>query len=128
MSNINNLELVRKALTEVLGHEAETDNFFARDYIQTVNGEVLNYAQFASHVAHLRKSLSSVSINIFSLACAEGSVHSHHHVIVEKKDETSSQFEVFARFIVAEGKIKKCFELTRQISGCSDDYDLGART
>jgi hypothetical protein len=48
-------------------------------------------------------------------------------VAVEKSSGDKSEFEVFARFTLAAGKIIRCEELTRMVSGTADDRDPGSR-
>lgn len=124
---MDNITLVRQALIEVLEKKSDIAHFFSTDYTQIVNGEELNYAQFSAHISHLRALLSFVEVEIISLAENGDSVHSHYYVKTGRLTGSYSQFEVFARFVVVGGKIKNCFELTRQVSGCSKDEDLGQR-
>jgi predicted SnoaL-like aldol condensation-catalyzing enzyme len=124
-------EIVQNALTQVLGanigDKALIEKYFSSEYTQIVNGIELDYQGFISHMLHLKAATKSISIRIASIAESADNVHTHHFVQATKSDNTVSEFEVFARFRLKDGKIIRCYELTRQISGASGDQDLGSR-
>ncbi|PHM36435.1 nuclear transport factor 2 family protein [Xenorhabdus innexi] len=106
---------------------ADIEAYFSNDYIQVVNGNELLFHHFVSHIQVLKDTLINANIDILSIAENGNNVHTHHRVKVTKKDGANAEFEVFARFILSEGKITHCYELTRKISGDEQDDDLGSR-
>ncbi|WP_340620276.1 nuclear transport factor 2 family protein [Xenorhabdus siamensis] len=103
------------------------EEYFTKNYVQVVNGNELNFNDFISHINLLKETLISTKVNILSIAENENNVHTHHIVKAIKKDGEHVEFEVFARFLINESKIIRCYELTRKISGSEQDDDLGSR-
>ncbi|MBC8945421.1 nuclear transport factor 2 family protein [Xenorhabdus indica] len=103
------------------------EEYFPKNYVQVVNGNELNFNDFISHINLLKETLISTKVNILSIAEKENNVHTHHIVKAIKKDGEHVEFEVFARFLINESKIIRCYELNRKISGSEQDDDLGSR-
>ncbi|WP_047683542.1 MULTISPECIES: hypothetical protein [Xenorhabdus] len=103
------------------------EEYFPKNYVQVVNGNELNFNDFISHINLLKETLISTKVNILSIAEKENNVHTHHIVKAIKKDGEYVEFEVFARFLINESKIIRCYELNRKISGSEQDDDLGSR-
>ncbi|MFN8770712.1 MAG: nuclear transport factor 2 family protein [Neisseriaceae bacterium] len=97
-------------------------------YIQNVNGKVINYSDFISHIKAQRLVVDQIKIQFIDILSEGNKVSTHHIVDVYKKTGDLSKFEVFAIFTVQNNKVIACNELTRLISGSSDDEDLGSRT
>lgn len=129
---MKNSAIIKAALQEVLtlshGYSLEKiAHYFSVDYNQIVNGKLLLYADFIKHIAFLYHKFTAIQITIFAMAEESEIVLSHHHVHAIKYDGTVTHTQVMAHFIVQEGKIIQCNELTRLIVGGNDDYDLGSR-
>ncbi|MEX0447920.1 nuclear transport factor 2 family protein [Xenorhabdus sp. SGI246] len=103
------------------------EEYFPKNYVQVVNGNEFNFNDFISHINLLKETLISTKVNILSIAEKENNVHTHHIVKAIKKDGEHVEFEVFARFLINESKIIRCYELNRKISGSEQDDDLGSR-
>ncbi|MCA4821853.1 MAG: nuclear transport factor 2 family protein [Serratia rubidaea] len=131
MTQLTPQDIVLQALQQVVAqpqHQpAAIAAFFADDYRQTVDGQSLDYAQFVSHMALLKQITRRMTLRVQALAAQDDSVLSHHRVEVEKCDGTRSEIQVMAHFILRDGKIIACDELTRQLSGDRADHDLGGR-
>jgi hypothetical protein len=129
MKNLS--QIVTDALQAVISHpghdEKKIAHYFSPDYQQIVDGHHLDYAQFVQHLAVLKSHTRQMEVNVKALATEEDTVFTHHSVAVEKSSGDKSEFEVFARFTLAAGKIIRCEELTRMVSGTADDRDLGSR-
>ncbi len=121
---------VMQALNTVLSQpehqETTIGNFFAPDYRQTVNGISLNYRDFVSHLAILKQLTRSMTVKVLTIASQENRVLTHHQVTACKTGGGKSVSEVFACFTVREGRIVECQELTRLISGATEDNELGS--
>lgn len=102
--------------------------FFAPGYQQTVDGNSLDYRGFIHHMQTLKAQTTRMGISINAVVADGDTVFTHHVVDVEKPGGEKSRFEVFARFTLSSGKIIRCEELTRLMSGNPGDHDLGSRT
>lgn len=124
-------EIVINALQEVVGNpaydERKIKNYFSSIYQQIVDGHKLEYADFLSHMKTLKLATSRIIINIKSIAAEGDTVFTHHFVKVENSQDGNSEFEVFACFTLSSGKIIRCEELTRMLSGKPVDLDLASR-
>lgn len=129
---MNNKQFMHQALTEVLGTEIGSldvvKKYFSEDYVQVVNGKKIDFNEFVTHLEVLKDATKSISITIKSIAEGDGCVHTQHIAQAVKKNGSKSEFEVFANFQLENGKILRCEELTRMISGDVSDDDLGSRT
>ena len=127
----NSIEIVINALQEVVSNPAHDEDkiktYFSSVYQQIVDGHKLEYADFLSHMKTLKLVTSQIIINIKSVAAEGDTVFTHHFVEVKKSQDGNSQFEVFACFTLSSGKIIRCEELTRMLSGHPVDRDLASR-
>lgn len=129
---MSNKQLVKQALAAVLGNDIGSlsviEQFFSKEYIQIVDGKKIDFDEFVTHLQVLKEATQSISVTIKSIAEGEGCVHTHHIAKAIKHDNSVSEFEVFACFNIANGKIVRCEELTRMIQGTKSDNNLGSRT
>ncbi|ROP60052.1 SnoaL-like protein [Enterobacter sp. BIGb0383] len=102
-------------------------SWFDPDYQQQVDGHVLNYAQFLIHMATLKTLTRRMTIDVKAIADNGDTVLTHHQVNVTKQDGQTSRIEVLAHFQCREGRIVRCDELTRLLTGDPADADLGQR-
>lgn len=107
--------------------EQQIARWFSPDYQQQVDGNLLNYRQFITHMATLKTVTRHMDLRVDAIAASGDSVLTHHHVSVTKQNGESSQIEVFAHFQLREGRIIRCDELTRLLTGDPADADLGQR-
>lgn len=125
-------DVVINALHEVVeqkGHDpAKISKYFDSLYTQRVDGKELGYAEFVDHIAFLKSHTRSMAVTLVASAEENGVVFTHHSVAVQKTSGEGSTIEVFARFTLSAGKIIRCEELTRQVTGDPSDHDLGSRT
>ncbi len=129
---MNKIEFVTRALTDVLGEhigdESLVEQYFSRDYVQVVNGQTIEFPAFLAHLNALKMATRSITIEIKSIAEGGSCVHTQHIAKAEKVSGEHAAFEVFACFRLADGKIVRCEEVTRQLTGDESDNDLGSRT
>lgn len=128
----NNKQTVVAALHHLI-NKAEHDEkkiaaFFDPNYCQRVDGNELDYNRFIKHMDALKSHTAKMSITIKSIISEGDTVFTHHHVEVTNIQGGYSKFEVLARFTLSAGKITRCEELTRMISGPPCDRDMGSRS
>jgi predicted SnoaL-like aldol condensation-catalyzing enzyme len=126
-----NKSLVERAFQDVFASdafdEAAIARYFSPRYVQKTDGRTLDFAGFVAHVRELKRTVKNVKIT-FERAVAEGaSVVSIHRAEAEKVAGGRISVRVFALFVIDEGKIALCDELTRLEHGAAEDRDLGSR-
>lgn len=107
--------------------ENKISQYFSPDYQQVVDGNSLNYDDFLMHMAALKSQTKRMNVAIKTIVAENNIVFTHHYVSVEKCGGEQSEFEVFACFTLSLGRIIRCEELTRMISGGAGDRDFGSR-
>lgn len=127
----NPKQTVIEALQAVIGSpdhdEREIARYFSPDYQQIVDGQALDYPGFVRHMALLKSHTRRMQVSIHAAVAGGETVFTQHRVTVEKAGGQPGEFEVFARFTLAAGRIIRCEELTRMVSGDAADSDLGSR-
>lgn len=127
----NNKRTVIEALQALIADskhdESRIEAFFATEYQQWVDGQQLDYRSFVEHMETVKRHTRQMRLSIKSAVAENDTVFTHHAVNVEKNQHETCEFEVFARFRLAAGKIIRCEELTRMVSGAAGDSDLGSR-
>lgn len=101
--------------------------YFAKGYLQYVNGETLNYNDFVSHMIAQKKVMQSIKVTIKHITVENDQVATIHLVEGTKKDGSYLEVQVNAFFIVQDKKFILCDELTHLIKGEKSDHDLGSR-
>lgn len=126
----NNRRTVLEALaiiSEPTHSPEQIARWFAPDYQQQVDGNVLDYTQFLAHMATLKALTRRMTIDVNAIADSGDRVLTHHRVSVTKQDGQTSLIEVLAHFQCRGGKIVRCDELTRLLTGDPADTNLGQR-
>jgi predicted SnoaL-like aldol condensation-catalyzing enzyme len=127
-----NKSLVERAFQDVSASDAFDEGaiarYFSPRYVQKTDGRTLDFPGFVAHVRELKRTLKNVKIT-FESAVAEGaSVVSIHRAEAEKVTGGSIAIRVFALFVIEDGKIVLCDELTHLEQGAAEDRDLASRT
>lgn len=127
----SNKLLVERAFHDVFASDAFDESVIARyfspSYVQKTDGRTTDFQGFVAHVRELKRTLRNVTIT-FERMVAEGpSVVSIHRAEAEKAPGGRIAIRVFALFMIADGKIVFCDELTRLESGANEDHDLASR-
>ena len=120
-------EALRVLITDPKHDERNIGAYFAPEYQQWVDGKQLDYSRFVEHMETIKRHTKQMHLSIKSAVAENDTVFTHHVVSVEKNLNEKCEFEVFARFTLAAGKIIRCEELTRMVSGIAGDSDLGSR-
>jgi predicted SnoaL-like aldol condensation-catalyzing enzyme len=126
-----NKSLVESAFQDVFASDAFDEGaiarYFSHQYVQKTDGRTLDFPGFVAHVRELKRTLKNVKIT-FERAVAEGAnVVSIHRAEAEKVAGGRVSVRVFALFVIEEGKIVLCDELTRLEQGAAEDRDMASR-
>lgn len=128
---MDNKELVRLAFRNVIEatsvDSGEIERYFSTQYVQEVDGKTLHFEEFVAHVKKQKETVASAKVDLIALISEGDVVFSNHEVNVLKKDGSRAKFKVIAQFLVRDGRIAACDELTRMIEGEKSDRDLGSR-
>jgi predicted SnoaL-like aldol condensation-catalyzing enzyme len=126
-----NKSLVERAFHDVFASdtfdEAAIARYFNPRYTQKTDGRTLDYAGFVHHVRELKRTLKNIKIT-FEHMIAEGpNVVSIHRAEAKKIAGGRVALRVFALFVIEEGKIILCDEISRLEQGTAEDRDLASR-
>jgi hypothetical protein len=96
----------------------KVDTYFAPEYIQVTDHITTNIDEFKAHLEKLKAVVKSLTIETFKdmlIDEEKQSVFLRYDVIVEKKDNSIGNIEVYAVFTFNdEGKVISCNELTKE--------------
>lgn len=127
----NASKTVIEALENVVCHaehdEGRIARYFDPVYQQTADGHQLGYRDFVKHMATLKSLTTMINITVKTVIAEGDTVFTHHVVDVAKRQGEKSEFEVFAKFTLSAGKIIRCEELTRMITGDTTDRDFATK-
>jgi predicted SnoaL-like aldol condensation-catalyzing enzyme len=126
-----NKSLVERAFRDVFASDAFDEGaiarYFSPGYVQKTDGRELDFAGFVAHVRELKRTLKNVKIT-FEHSVAEGAnIVSIHRAEAQKVAGGKVAVRVFALFVIEDGKIVLCDELTRLEQGGAEDRDLASR-
>lgn len=123
--------LIKALFQAVIAHplhdESIIQTYFSTDYIQHVDGKVLDYATFVVHMQTLKAATKRMTVTFKALAAEGDTVFTNHEVEAEKADGTIIRSQIIAEFRIRAGRVYYCDELTHLISGTAEDRDLGSR-
>lgn len=125
-------QLIREAFETIVDspivNEKVIAQLFHPAYKQTVDGKELDFNGFVQHMTVQKQVIAKVN-TLFKNMVSEGeTVFTNHEVSIEKQDGGEIKVHVLAEFNFADGKIIRCDELTRLLSGLPEDSDIGSRT
>ncbi len=101
---------------------------FSTDYIQSTDGNTLNYSEFLQHLNHVRSQISHIAFNVEQACCNSHLLADRHIVTVTRPDNQRTEIEVYMFAQLREGKICRIDEITRVISGNAQDKSLASAT
>lgn len=131
MTTEDRKKYIRTMFAEVLENQnasIETyEKYFAKDYIQHVDGKTINYAQFVAHMTALKSSVQNIRVDFKRIIAENNNIISIHHVHATKQDGNQIEAKVIAHFQLRDDKIILCDELTHLLKGEHADKDLGSR-
>ena len=123
--------LIRHMFRDVLEmdswDEALIDRYFSPKYVQHVDGKTLDFAAFRDHIRELKKVLTNLRFTIEHMVAEGGKVMEIHRVEGKKRAGGSFAVRLFSLWIIEDGKIVLCDEVSRLEQGGAEDSDLGSR-
>ena len=126
-----NKSLVERAFQDVFASdafdEAAIARYFSPRYVQKTDGRALDYPGFVAHVRELKRTVKNVKITFERMVAEGANVVSIHRAEAEKVAGGRISVRVFALFVIDEGKIVLCDELTHLEQGGAEDRDLASR-
>ncbi|MDO4636216.1 MAG: hypothetical protein Q4B13_01550 [Lautropia sp.] len=125
-------ERIRFVFEHVIGSdhldESLIHQYFARDYVQKVDGKELDLDGLIKHLSVQKRHISQAKTEFLALVEEGLDVFSNHIVRAVKTDGRRVAVQVLAQFrFDAQDKIVLCDELTRLLEGDRADADLGSR-
>ncbi len=127
---IPDLSFVKKLLVDVIedmkADEKIFSHYFSSDYMQYVDGHILNYTDFVHHMLAQKVILKSARVTIDHCVISKSSFCTVHKVDARKKNGESILIKVIAYFEMKNGKITLCDELTYLINGEKEDQSIGS--
>ena len=107
--------------------EAAIARYFSPRYAQKTDGRTVDFGGFVAHVRELKRTVKNVKITFERMVAEGANVVSIHRAEAEKIAGGRISIRVFALFVIEEGKIVLCDELTRLEQGAAEDRDLASR-
>ncbi len=127
-----NKSLIKRAFQDVFASDAFDEGaiarFFSPQYVQKTDGRTLDFPGFAEHVRELKRTLKNIKITSERLVAEGANVVSIHRAEADKIAGGRIAIRVFALFVIDEGKIVLCDELTHLEQGAAQDRDLASRS
>lgn len=122
-------QLIRNAFQKVIEDPNANENvirqFFSEDYVQHVDGKILNLSDFIQHIHSLKERIQDITIEFEQLISDDDKACSVHIARGTKENGEKVETKVIAFFQVKEGKISLCDELSHILHGKDEDKDLG---
>ncbi|AMP97917.1 hypothetical protein AY601_0980 [Pedobacter cryoconitis] len=118
-------ELFSEVLESPVYNEELVSKYFSPNYVQHVDGHMLNFEGFTQHMKKLKKDMPEIQIDIKTLVQEGYTVFSNH--IVSKKSAGDMKIQVIGEFRFQGDQLCYCDELTYLISGDQKDRHLGSR-
>ena len=120
-------EVFRNVIENRNANEEIYSQYFSPNYTQYVDGKILNYTDFVSHMTAQKTVIASAKVN-FKYIISEGDkIATVHTVEAVKHNGNLIEAQVNALFQIENRKILSCDELTHLIKGEKSDRDLGSR-
>jgi predicted SnoaL-like aldol condensation-catalyzing enzyme len=127
-----NKSLVARAFQDVFVSDAFDEaviaRYFSPRYAQKTDGRMLDFSGFVAHVRELKRTLRNVKITFEHVFSDGSNVVSIHRAEAEKVAGGKISVRVFAMFVIEDGKIVLCDELTHLERGNPEDRDLASRS
>lgn len=115
-------------LTSLFTGELNPEALFSADYVQSTDGNTLNYDEFLQHLKHVRSQISHIVFRVEQACCNAQLLADRHIVTVSWPDNKKTEIEVYMFAQLHEGKICRIDEITRVISGNIEDKSLASAT
>ena len=108
--------------------ERVIDRYFSPKYVQHVDGTTLNFSGFVDHLRELKGTVAKLDVTFEQMVAEGNSVMEIHRVEGAKRDGSMIAVRLMSFWIIENGKIVLCDELSHLEQGAPQDRDLGSRT
>ena len=123
-------DFIEKTFQDVIENmEADEEiisKYFSSDYIQYVDGHVLDYSDFVKHMKKQKTLINSAKVTIDRCIVEKNKICTVHRVDINKKNDENISVKVIAYFEIENEKIILCDELTKLLQGSKEDHDIGS--
>jgi len=127
-----NKSFVRQMFRDILENDSFDEDvvrrYFSPRYVQHVDGKTLTFADFLDHLRELKKSVAKVQFTFEHMVAEGDKVMEIHLAEGEKRNGGKVRARLFSLWVIEDGKIVLCDELSRLEQGAAEDRDLGSRT
>lgn len=127
-----NKTLIRQMFRELLEmdswDERVIERYFSPAYVQHVDGKTLDFAAFRDHIRELKKVVTNLRFTIEHMIAEGDEVMEIHRVEGQRRAGGMFAVRLFSLWIIKDGKIVLCDEISRLEQGAAEDRDLGSRT
>ena len=108
--------------------ERVINRYFSPKYVQHADGTTLNFDGFVDHVRELKRVVVKLEVTFEQMVAEGNKVMEIHRVKGEKRDGSKFRVRLMSFWIIEDGKIVLCDELSHLEQGALEDRDLGSRT
>jgi ketosteroid isomerase-like protein len=108
--------------------EQQIARYFSPSYEQKADGKTLDYRSFLDHVRELKRTVTGLQVTVEYIVAEGNKVLDIHRVEAEKRTGGKVEARVFSLWVIEDGWIVLCDELTHLERGAAEDRDLGSRT
>src|ERR1700753_3846705 len=104
---------------------ATIDRYFAPDYRQYTDGEVVDRDGFAAHIAALRALTAAGRVEVLEIVRQGNRIADRHQVTVTRRDGRTSRMEIYlVGELAADGRLRRVHEISHLLDGDDHDTDL----
>jgi len=129
--NANKL-LIQKMFRDIIEREEfdeqQIARYFSPCFEQKADGKTLDYRGFLDHVRELKRTVTGLKVTVEYIVAEGNKVLDVHRVEAEKRAVGKVEARVFSLWVIEDGRIVLCDELTHLERGAAEDRDLGSRT
>lgn len=123
-------DFIEKTFEDVIENmqadEEIISQYFSTDYIQYVDGHMLDYPGFIQHMKKQKTLINSAKVTIDHCVAEKNKICTIHRVDIDKKNNEKISVKVIAYFEIENGKIILCDELTKLLQGGEEDHNIGS--
>ena len=128
----SNKALIRRMFQDVFEKDSFDRNilerYFSPKFIQHADGKTLDFEGLINHVHELKRTVTHLSFSFEHMLAEGNKVMDIHRVDGEKRAGGAVSVRLFSLWVIEDGKIVLCDELSRIEEGAAEDRDLGSRT
>jgi ketosteroid isomerase-like protein len=121
-------QMFRDVIEQDAFDEQAVGRYFSPKYVQRVDGKTLDFAGFSDHLRAVKASITNVRVTFVQMVAEGNKVMDIHQVEGDKRAGGKLTARVIALFVIEDGKVVFCEELTHLEEGAATDKDLGSRS